>query len=272
VERIARTVLPGTRLKEILEGRIFDTRRKAQAGKYRSHGQRATLADMSATLHLTLLAVSWMLYATVHSLLASTPAKRVLQRRYPRHYRTYRLVYNLLAVILLVPPLWLLAAYAGGPLWHWPPPLDRLADLAALLAVAGFAWSLRYYDTGEFLGTRQLGSTTPTLADEVPLTLSPLHRWVRHPWYFLGLVIVWTREMNAALLVTAVMLSLYLVIGSRLEDAKLIATYGDAYRRYRDSIPGLLPLPWRHLSKEEAEGIQRQSAEESSSRPDSRSA
>ena len=35
------------------------------------------------------------------------------------------------------------------------------------------------------------------------MSLSPLHRWVRHPWYFLGLLILWTQEMNAALLVTA---------------------------------------------------------------------
>lgn len=217
---------------------------------------------MPATSHLILLAICWTVYATVHSLLASTPVKRAFRQRFPRHYRGYRLTYNLLAGVLLIPPLWLLAGYTGEPLWRWPEPLNWLADLAALLAVAGFVWSLRYYDSGEFLGTRQLGSARVAVQDQAPLTLSPLHRWVRHPWYFLGLVILWTREMNAALLLTAVLLSLYLVIGSRLEEAKLIATYGNAYRHYRDRVPGLLPRPWRHLSREEAAGIQQQSAGE----------
>jgi len=217
---------------------------------------------MSAASHLILLAISWTVYAAVHSLLASTRVKRAFQRRFPRHYRGYRLTYNLLAGVLLIPPLWLLAGYTGEPLWRWPVPLNWLADLAALLAVAGFGWSLRYYDSGEFLGTRQLASSHLPVQDQAPLTLSPLHRWVRHPWYFLGLVILWTREMNAALLLTAVMLSLYLVIGSRLEDTKLIAIYGDAYRRYRDRVPGLLPVPWRYLSRAEAADIQQQSAGE----------
>jgi methanethiol S-methyltransferase len=213
---------------------------------------------MPASLHLVLLAVSWALYAAVHSLLASISAKRLVQQRFPRHYRRYRLIYNGLAGILLIPPLWLLATWPGGLLWHWPVPLNWLADAAALLAVAGFGWSLRYYDTAEFLGTRQLRKAPGTLLDQAPLALSPLHRWVRHPWYFLGLVIIWTREMNAAMLVTAVALTLYLVIGSRLEESKLVATYGDVYRRYRDRVPGLLPLPWRHLSPQEAADLLRQ--------------
>lgn len=216
---------------------------------------------MSAGFHLVLLATSWVLYAGVHSLLASLSAKRLIQRRFPDHYQGYRLAYNGLAALLLIPPLWLLASYPDSPLWHWPVPLNWLADATALLAVAGFGWSLRYYDTGEFMGTRQL-KVPATLLDQAPLTLSPLHRWVRHPWYFLGLVIIWTREMNAALLVTAVMLTVYLVIGSRLEDAKLIATYGDTYRRYRDKVPGLLPLPWRHLSSQDAARLLQQDNDE----------
>lgn len=217
---------------------------------------------MSDTLHLALLGFSWVLYAVLHSLLAATAAKKAFRQRFPRRYPTYRLAYNLLAGILLIPPLWLLASYTGATLWHWPVPLNWLANTVALLAVAGFAWSLRYYDTAEFLGTRQLNSAGSTLQDQAPLTLSPLHRWVRHPWYFLGLMIIWTREMNAALLLSALLLTLYLVVGSRLEDRKLIALYGTAYKRYRDRVPGLLPLPWRYLSSKDAADIQRQSLDD----------
>ncbi len=214
---------------------------------------------MTHSLHLTLLALSWAVYGALHSVLAGSALKRALQTRFPLHYRYYRLTYNLLAAILLIAPLWLLKSYSGTLLWHWPTALGWVANSAAGLAVLGFAWSLRYYDNGEFLGTRQLRGTAAGPYDQAPLKLSPLHRWVRHPWYFFGLVILWTREMNAALLVTAITLTLYLVIGSRLEESKLIATYGNAYRDYRNKVPGLLPLPWRHLSAAEAERIVRQS-------------
>ncbi len=87
------------------------------------------------------------------------------------------------------------------------------------------------------------------------MRLSTAHRFVRHPWYFLGLIIIWTREMNTAFLLTAVILTLYLLLGSRLEENKLLARYGDQYRRYQVSVPTLIPRPWRYLSRQQAEEI-----------------
>jgi protein-S-isoprenylcysteine O-methyltransferase Ste14 len=79
---------------------------------------------------------------------------------------------------------------------------------------------------------------------------------VRHPWYALGLLVLWTRDLNAAWLVAAIAITVYLLIGSRLEENKLIAFYGDAYRRYRRRVPGLVPLPGRSLSAREAGELQ----------------
>ena len=31
--------------------------------------------------------------------------------------------------------------------------------------------------------------------------------------------------------------------------------HGDAYRRYRERVPALFPLPWRYLSRSEAERL-----------------
>ena len=39
------------------------------------------------------------------------------------------------------------------------------------------------------------------------------------------------------------------------EENKLIACYGEQYDKYRRSVPGLFPLPWRHLSKQDAQAI-----------------
>ncbi len=213
------------------------------------------LAAMSSSLHLILLATGWAAYGVVHSLLASTVAKCWFEAHFPSCYRGYRLGYNLLAALLLIPPLWLMASYPGHPLWQWPTPVKWLIDGITLLALAAFVWSTRYYDTGEFLGTRQLRRQYTDLYNQAPMSLSPLHRWVRHPWYFLGLVILWTREMDAAFLTSAVMLTLYLTIGARLEDNKLVARYGEPYRLYRKKVPGIVPLPWRHLSRQEAKDI-----------------
>jgi steroid 5-alpha reductase family enzyme len=97
--------------------------------------------------------------------------------------------------------------------------------------------------------------------DQERFHLSPLHRWVRHPWYFLGLVIVWTRDMSAAMFVSALFITAYFAIGSRLEERKLLVYHGERYRRYRERVAGLVPLPWKMLSRAEAGELLASSAE-----------
>jgi len=140
--------------------------------------------NMSNPTHLALLMLSWTLYGIPHSLLASHACKNAVMNRFSSAFRVYRLTYNLLAILLLTPPLWLLFSYPGDLLWHWPTALRWLADIAALSAVAGFMWSARFYDTREFLRFRQLSQTTLSFDDQAPMSLSCAHRLVHHPWYF----------------------------------------------------------------------------------------
>jgi protein-S-isoprenylcysteine O-methyltransferase Ste14 len=63
--------------------------------------------------------------------------------------------------------------------------------------------------------------------------------------------------MDPARLLSAVLISLYLVVGSWLEERKLLVYHGAAYRNYRRLVPGLIPLPWRRLSRKQAEALLR---------------
>ena len=84
------------------------------------------------------------------------------------------------------------------------------------------------------------------------MALSVLHRFVRHPWYSAALVIIWTRDMDAARLLSAAMMTVYVVVGSRLEERKLVAWHGERYHRCRERVPGLVPLAGRVLTAREA--------------------
>ena len=198
---------------------------------------------------LLLLSLAWLVYFGVHSLLASQGCKDWVARRWPHLRAGYRLGYNLLALLLLVVPVWLLLLYDGAPLWRWTGIGAWLANGLALLALLGFLHSSRAYDSLDFLGLRQWrqGQRAPA-----GFALSFWHRFVRHPWYSFGLVILWTRDMNAALLVSALWITAYLVVGSRLEERKLQDELGEVYARYRARVPGLVPRPWRYLSREQA--------------------
>jgi hypothetical protein len=199
----------------------------------------------------------WLLYFLVHSLLASLWLKRLVARRWPDWMPAYRLLFNLQSLLLLLPPLYLTYAWKGPFLWQWQGWGWWLANGLALIAAGLFLWSAGYYDSGEFLGLKQWREQEKRVEDQEGFHISPLHRFVRHPWYSLGLVLVWTRDMNVAFLLTGSLITLYLVVGSRLEERKLLEYQGKRYQRYRERVPGLIPVPWRYLTPKEAEELRR---------------
>jgi len=202
------------------------------------------------------LAIAWLAYAFLHSVLASLRVKSWIGRLAPTVMSCYRLIFNGIAVITALPIVWLLLNQLEGPyVLSWHGPWRWLALGLTLASCIGFLFSLRTYDLGEFIGLRQLRERSTDIHDHAGFSISFLHRFVRHPWYFFALVMLWTQNMNAAMLVNAVAISAYFAIGTFFEERKLMVSYGEAYRRYMTRVPGLIPLPWKFLSAAEAAQI-----------------
>lgn len=193
---------------------------------------------------------AWTVYFAVHSLLAATGFKAWVGCRWPQFMPAYRLLFNAIGALTLLPVLWLVRASPGAWLWQWRGAWAWAADGLTLAAILCFFASARAYDMGEFFGLRQLRENN----GDVPQTfaVSSFHRFVRHPWYSIALVLIWTRDMNEALLISALAVTVYIVVGSRLEERKLVDSFGETYRRYMTAVPGLIPLPWKFLSAKEA--------------------
>ena len=202
-----------------------------------------------------MLALAWLLYFVIHSILASLLVKTWVARHWRGFMPWYRLFFNALASLLILLPLYMTFTASGEPLWAWRGGWFYLANGVALVAGLGFFLSLRFYDGAEFIGLRQLRNRQHRVEDQESFQLSPLHCYVRHPWYFLGLILMWTRDMPPAMLLTAISATLYFVIGTYLEERKLVVYYGDVYRQYQLRVPALIPLPWRHLDRESAERL-----------------
>jgi protein-S-isoprenylcysteine O-methyltransferase Ste14 len=212
----------------------------------------------SAWRDIVLLAFCWVAYFALHSVLASLLVKRKVAADWPNLMPYYRLMYNILAMLLILPILWLTYRDPGQTLWRWQGIAAWLTNGLALAAIFGFWLSLKSYDMQEFLGLRQLQFHVRKVEDQEHFHLSPFHRFVRHPWYFFGLVLIWTRDMSETTLLSSVFLTLYFVVGSWLEEKKLLVYHGDTYRRYMARVPGLIPLPWKSLTEEEAEVLLKQ--------------
>lgn len=204
---------------------------------------------------IVLLAIAWLGYFLIHSLLAALPIKQWFSQHHPGLMPMYRLGFNLIAVLLLSVPLYLSFRGHGHMLWQFSGWQQWLANGLAASAVIGFLISLKYYDGQEFLGIRQMRAHETRVEDQEHLQLSPFHRYVRHPWYTFALVLIWSRPMDSLSLTSAVLITAYFIVGARLEEQKLIHYYGEVYQRYRQRVPGLIPLPWRTLKPEEVDTL-----------------
>lgn len=187
------------------------------------------------------------LYGALHSWLASRSAKEWARRAFgPPADRFYRLAYNVVAVITLLPVLALPALYPGRTLYTIRPPWLWVTLLLQVMAGVIILVGLAQTGIGNFLGLSQaVGSTT---GDE-ELVVKGLYRWVRHPLYSAGLVLIWLLPiMTTSLLALNVGFSAYLYIGSIYEERKLVAEFGERYQRYQHQVPRLLPRPWQRYT------------------------
>lgn len=194
-------------------------------------------------------------YFVLHSLLASVWMKQWVVDCCPAVMPYYRLIYNVLAIVLALPLIYLVWRYPGEILWQWEGTAFYIVNGIALAAIVLLLYSLRLYDMKEFMGLRQAKGKIHQVQDQEHFQLSAFHRYVRHPWYFLILVILWTRDITTSGLLIYSLVTLYLFIGSRLEERKLIAYHGAVYDAYRRRVASLFPLPWKTLSKVEAERL-----------------
>ncbi len=188
------------------------------------------------------LSLGWILYCVVHSALLHPRVERGISNRLGDHARYYRLLYNLVAGILLT----LLVVYESrlgpsGTDWFpgmWP---VRVALLAAgiVLFVAG----TRQYHLPTFLGLQQIraGRSAVTLSAGNDLIEDGVLRWVRHPWYTGVFCLLAARPLNAASLTSGAVMLGYVVVGAHLEERRLVRTLGEAYRRYQREVPMFLP-------------------------------
>lgn len=186
----------------------------------------------------TLLAVA--AYGALHSLLAAPAAKRLAERGLgPAVRRGYRLAYNIVGVITLLPVLAVVALEPGALIYRLRLPWSALALAVQALGLAVLVAGLLQTDALHFLGLRQLVEHDPRPAR---LVVSGLYRHVRHPLYTAGLAVLWfTPLLTASLLAFNLGLTAYIGIGSHFEERRLHAEFGPAYAEYARRVPRLLP-------------------------------
>ncbi len=186
------------------------------------------------------------MFCVLHSALISMPMATWLGQLRPGWEHYDRLVYNIIALITLIPPVYFSFTLSGEPLFSWDGSLRLVQFGLGVSAVLLFIGGSRQYDTSQFMGFRQLGEGTgddlsagaDQFATEGVLTL------IRHPWYSGGLLLIWARDITSPVLVTNLILSLYFVVGAFLEERRMVHKFGAVYQRYQREVPMFFPWRW----------------------------
>lgn len=195
-----------------------------------------------------ILTAAWGGWCAMHSLLISSSMTGYMQSRFQGYVSWYRFFYNIFSLITLIVPLYCMSVIESEPVFRWEGVMQLPRVTLLLLAFILFKGGSRRYDLGFFLGIKQFkaGKTNTLLSDKEMFGATGVFGLVRHPWYAGSLLLLWSglTVYTAAAIVTATILSIYLVMGTFLEERKILAEYGDRYRNYQKDVSMLFPWKW----------------------------
>lgn len=194
---------------------------------------------MTSSFWLILLAV--LAYGLVHSLLATQTLKaQARQLIGPAVDRWYRLGFNFIAVVTLLPILLLPLILSDKKIYAIPFPWVILSLVIQALAVIALLIGLRQTRITSFLGLRQV--FFPDTNPSPHLVTGGLYHYVRHPLYTAALVFIWLLPiLTWNLLALNICLTIYILVGVQFEERKLLLEFGEPYAEYRRQTSMLIP-------------------------------
>ena len=186
-----------------------------------------------------ILAILWVAYCVLHSVLASTTVKHRLQRRMRSGFRFYRIGYTIFSFLALVAIL--IYQFSIRTTFIFNPSII-IKSIAVILMALGSGIMLlmiwKYFM--QLSGVRWLSHEDV----KSKLEVRGLHRYVRHPLYLGTFVFIWgwfILSPSISFLISSSIITIYTLIALRFEEQKLIEEFGDDYIQYRKKVPSLIP-------------------------------
>jgi protein-S-isoprenylcysteine O-methyltransferase Ste14 len=179
------------------------------------------------------------LWGIVHSWLASIRFKNFLRLTLGDGFmKFYRLLYNLFAVVSILPVLYLMITLPDQTLYRVPSPWSILMRVGQVISLLLLGVAVLQTDVLSFVGLRQLIEEE----EKSDLVVNGLYRFVRHPLYTFSLGILWlSPSITVNSFIVYVALTVYILIGIVFEERKLLREFGQAYADYKSVTPMLLP-------------------------------
>lgn len=182
------------------------------------------------------------LFVVQHTVMARPAFKNIWTKLVPKPAERSTFV---LASCLIFIPMFVFWKPMPQTIWH----IEHAVLSAIIWALCLTGWGIALYSTFlinhyELFGLKQVifyfrNEQEPA----TPFKEKSLYKIMRHPLMFGIILALWsTPHMTAGHLYLAAMSTVYILIGTRLEERDLKALHGESYSSYQQRIPMILPL------------------------------
>ena len=194
----------------------------------------------------TLFSLAIIAWCVLHSAMISVSVTEYLKKRLESAFRFYRLFFNLVSILTLIPVALFAYSIKTQVIFDWSG-YWRIGQVILLgTAVLLFILGGRNYDVRQMIGIKQIkeGTSNKALTNTGELDTSGILDITRHPWYLAAILFIWGRQMDVSAIILNIIFTCYLIVGTYLEEKKLIEEFGEKYLAYQKRVSMLIPYKW----------------------------
>jgi methanethiol S-methyltransferase len=186
----------------------------------------------------------WIGYCALHSYLISIRVTDFMARILKDYYAFYRLFYIIFSLLLLIQLINFTNQFSTRTVITYTYPFTLVRQALMWGSLFMFFWAFFFdYDSLSFFGIRQImnfGKTKTNAAIE--LKRKGLLGLTRHPMYLALIIYLWCQTFRVMDIAINTVLTLYVIIGTLLEEKKLVLEFGETYVKYQKEVPMLIPF------------------------------
>jgi len=190
----------------------------------------------------------WTGYVSLHSFLISTRFTNLMIRLLKNYYAFYRLFYVLISFILIIPLINYTSQLDDKVIITYGSPVSVIRYVLISGSLLMFFWAFFFdYDSLSFFGIRQALNFKKEKKTSQPdgIKRNGLLGIMRHPMYLALIIYLWCQTFRLIDIVTNTLLTIYVIIGTILEEKKLVSEFGEEYIKYKKEVPMLIPFTKR---------------------------
>jgi len=192
-----------------------------------------------------LIILLWAGYCALHSFLISIRFTNLMSGLLKKYYSFYRLFYVLISTILLVLLINFTEQSDKTVIITYTPLLNFFRQVLSYGSVLIFFWAFLFnYDPLTFFGIRQILNLFKVKKTEQSnkIKRNGVLGIIRHPMYFALIIFFWCGTFKATDIIVNALLTIYIIIGTMLEERKLVLEFGESYTKYQEEVPMLIPF------------------------------